>query len=218
MRRDCCLREVVVTGGSTVWMFSLGPTIGSFHETRAQTNTRTCLFFQWICYLYFHASWMNDLDFIAIATPHFVVYYCHTTNGMVRATEIQQVVIVEVPLTIWEEQKQDLQERFWFECPKYVAFVVVLHYQCQARENMQQVPSAGKHVTSDKRGNACSQCQARKYIQPVLCAGKQAREPSRYWFFSWQGFIWQVVERHMEQIQNQHKSGLLHTSYLQIYR
>jgi len=52
------------------------------------------------------------LDFIAIATPHFVVHHCHTADGMVRTTEIQQVVIVEVPLTICEEQKQDLQERF----------------------------------------------------------------------------------------------------------
>lgn len=55
---------------------------------------------------------MNDLDFIAIATPHFVVHHCHTADGMVRATEIQQVVIVEVPLTICKEQKQDLHERF----------------------------------------------------------------------------------------------------------
>ena len=51
---------------------------------------------------------MNDLDFIAIATPHFVVHHCHTANGMVRATEIQQVIIVKVPLTIYKENKTRL--------------------------------------------------------------------------------------------------------------
>ena len=117
-RRGCCLREVVANGGSAVWMFSLGPKIGSFHENKSTDEHARLSFFQWICYLYFHASWMNDLDFIAIAAPHFVVHHCHTTNGMVRATEIQQVVIVEVPLTICKEQKQVLParepSRYWF--------------------------------------------------------------------------------------------------------
>ena len=30
--------------------------------------------------------------------------------------------------------------------------------QCQVRENVQPVPSTGKHVTGAKRGNTCNRC------------------------------------------------------------
>ena len=76
---------------------SVTPKLRGFHENMStHKHERWCF----SCYLYFHTTWMNDLDFITIATPHFVMYHCHTTNGMVRTTEVQQVIIVEVPLAI----------------------------------------------------------------------------------------------------------------------
>lgn len=51
-------------------------------------------------YLYFHAAGMNNLDFIAITTPDFVMNYSHTPNGVMWSAKIKQVIIVKVPLTI----------------------------------------------------------------------------------------------------------------------
>ena len=51
--------------------------------------------------------------------------------------------------------------------------------RCQARENMQRVPSAEKHVTGAKRGKTCNRCQARENMQPVPSAGKHAAGTKR---------------------------------------
>ena len=37
----------------------------------------------------------------------------------------------------------------------------------QAQDNMQPVPSVGKHATGAKRGKSCNRCQARENMQPV---------------------------------------------------
>ena len=52
--------------------------------------------------------------------------------------------------------------------------------QCQARENMQTVPSAGKHANSAKRGKTCQQCQARENMQTVSSAGNHLRFKGAY--------------------------------------
>ena len=44
----------------------------------------------------------------------------------------------------------------------------------RARENLQRVPSAGKHATGAKRGKTCNGCQARENMQPVPSEGKHA--------------------------------------------
>ena len=46
--------------------------------------------------------------------------------------------------------------------------------RCQARENVQLVPSAGKRATGVMRGKTCNQCQARENMQLVPNAGKRA--------------------------------------------
>ena len=51
-------------------------------------------------YLYFHAAGVYNLNFIAVATPHFIMNYSHTTDGVVWPAQIQQMIVVEVPLTI----------------------------------------------------------------------------------------------------------------------
>lgn len=87
-----------VSGSNGKKYFS--PKMRRFHENISIHKYERWCFSR---YLYFHATWMNDLDFITIATPHFVMYHCHTANGMVRTTKIQQVIIIEVPLTIYNE-------------------------------------------------------------------------------------------------------------------
>ena len=47
------------------------------------------------------------------------------------------------------------------------------------RENMQSVPSAGKHAISAKRGKTCNPCQARENMQSVPNAGKHAISAKR---------------------------------------
>ena len=54
-----------------------------------------------------------------------------------------------------------------------------IYNHCQARENMQPLPSAGKHKTTAKRGKTCNHCQARENIQPLPSAGKYTTTAKR---------------------------------------
>ena len=51
--------------------------------------------------------------------------------------------------------------------------------RCQARENRQPVPSAGKLANGAKREKSCNWCQAQENRQPVPSAGKQATGAKR---------------------------------------
>ena len=45
--------------------------------------------------------------------------------------------------------------------------------RCQARENRQPVPSAGKHTTGVKPGKTSNRCKARESTQPVPNTGNK---------------------------------------------
>lgn len=53
-------------------------------------------------YLNGHALWLNDMDFVPVSTPDmFVGYHSHTADGVVGLPQIQQVIVLQVPLTIY---------------------------------------------------------------------------------------------------------------------
>ena len=55
-------------------------------------------------YLYFHSPWIDDLDLVSITAPHKIVNSGHTSNGMVRTSQIQQVIVAQIPTTICKEK------------------------------------------------------------------------------------------------------------------
>jgi hypothetical protein len=57
-----------------------------------------------ISYLYGHALWLNNMDFVPVSAPHmFIGYHSHTADRMVRFSQIQKVIILQVPQTLCKE-------------------------------------------------------------------------------------------------------------------
>lgn len=53
-------------------------------------------------YLNGHALWLNNMDFVPVSTPDmFVSYHSHTPDGVMGLPQIQQVIVLQVPLTIY---------------------------------------------------------------------------------------------------------------------
>lgn len=44
-------------------------------------------------YLYFHGLWLNNIDFVPVATPDLVMYHCHAPDGVVRPAQVQEVIV-----------------------------------------------------------------------------------------------------------------------------
>lgn len=62
-------------------------------------------------YLNGHALWLNDMDFVPVSTPDmFVGYHSHTADGVVGLPQIQQVIVLQVPLTIYAKHTIECQE------------------------------------------------------------------------------------------------------------
>lgn len=51
-------------------------------------------------YLYPHGLGLDDVDLVPVAAPHLVVHHTHTADGVVRPTQVQQVVVGQIPLTV----------------------------------------------------------------------------------------------------------------------
>ena len=47
---------------------------------------------------------MYHLDFVAVSTPYFIMHYRHTAYRVVRPAQIQQMIVVKVPLAIWKKK------------------------------------------------------------------------------------------------------------------
>lgn len=56
-------------------------------------------------YLYPHGFGLDDVDLISVATPHLVMDYRHAADRVMRPPQIQQVVVGQIPLTVWKQQK-----------------------------------------------------------------------------------------------------------------
>ena len=51
-------------------------------------------------HLNLHAFWLNDVNLVLVAAPHFVVDYSHAADGVMRSTEVHEVVVGQIPRTI----------------------------------------------------------------------------------------------------------------------
>lgn len=45
------------------------------------------------------------MDFVLVATPDSIIHNGHAADGMVSVTEVHQVIITEIPLTIYGEKQ-----------------------------------------------------------------------------------------------------------------
>ena len=93
---------------------SLGPTVGNdntkvlhFHALQQKTATRinttqacACIHTHFLSYLNLHCLRLDNMDFVLVATPDSIIHNSHAADGMVSVTEVHQVVITEIPLTI----------------------------------------------------------------------------------------------------------------------
>jgi len=48
-------------------------------------------------YLDFHKQRFDDVDFVSVPAPHAIMHHRHASDCVVRATQIQQVVILQIP-------------------------------------------------------------------------------------------------------------------------
>ena len=78
-----------------------------FGNSNGKENT-DCFVVCCVTYLHLHAPWVYNLDLITVATPHFIMHNTHTAYGVVRPSKIQQVIVVKVPLPIWNEKQHKL--------------------------------------------------------------------------------------------------------------
>lgn len=51
-------------------------------------------------HLYLHALWLNDVDLVLVAAPHFIVDDGHAADGVMRSAEVHEVVVGQIPLAI----------------------------------------------------------------------------------------------------------------------
>lgn len=51
-------------------------------------------------YLYLHCFGLNHKDLVPVAAPDLVMHYSHTADGVVWPSQIQQVVVCQIPLAI----------------------------------------------------------------------------------------------------------------------
>lgn len=62
-------------------------------------------------YLNGHALWLNNMDFVPVSTPDmFVSYHSHTADGVMGLPQIQQVIVLQVPLTIYVKETTECQK------------------------------------------------------------------------------------------------------------
>lgn len=62
-------------------------------------------------YLNGHAFWLNNMDFVPVSTPDmFVSYHSHTADGVMGLPQIQQVIVLQVPLTIYVKETTECQK------------------------------------------------------------------------------------------------------------
>lgn len=65
-----------------------------FHiHTCARTHTQPP-------HLNLHCLGLDDMDFVLIATPDSIIHDSHAADGMVGVTQVHQVIVAEIPLTI----------------------------------------------------------------------------------------------------------------------
>lgn len=58
-----------------------------------------------LSYLNLHCLRLDNMDFVLVATPDSIIDHSHATNGVVSVAKIHQVVITEIPLTIWVKKQ-----------------------------------------------------------------------------------------------------------------
>lgn len=51
-------------------------------------------------HLNLHALGLNDVDLVLVAAPHFIVDHSHAADGVMRAAEVHEVVVRQIPLAI----------------------------------------------------------------------------------------------------------------------
>lgn len=54
-----------------------------------------------LLYLNLHSFGLHHIYLISETTPHLVVHHSHATDGVVRFPQVEQVVVGQIPLPIW---------------------------------------------------------------------------------------------------------------------
>lgn len=70
------------------------------HQTGASQNRRQELGFERTAHLDLHALGLDDVDLVLVAAPHLVVDHGHTADGVMRSTEVHEVIVGQIPLAI----------------------------------------------------------------------------------------------------------------------
>lgn len=88
----------VLTGVGIKWFLRGAETCNANVDDAACLNTQTHL------YLDLHGSGMHHIDLVPVATPHPVVHDRHAADGVMLLPQVQQVVVGQVPLSIWQQK------------------------------------------------------------------------------------------------------------------
>lgn len=88
------------------------PKGSEFHTLQQRTAVRittpqvcACIDTYVLSYLNLHCLRLYNMDFVLVATPDSIIDHSHATDGVVSVAKIHQVVITEIPLTIWGEKQ-----------------------------------------------------------------------------------------------------------------
>lgn len=54
-----------------------------------------------VAHLNLHVLGLDDVDFVLVAAPNLIVDHSHAADGVVRTAEVHEVVVGQIPLTIW---------------------------------------------------------------------------------------------------------------------
>lgn len=74
-----------------------------------------------------HTLWLNDMNLVLVATPHFIVDDGHAADGVMRPAEVHEVIVGQIPLTVWGKNKhfQRLNAFFKTQLVKLIIFILL---------------------------------------------------------------------------------------------
>lgn len=126
--------------------------------TRNYITLMTCL----SC-LYFHSFGLDDVDLVPVAAPHFIMHHRHAADGVMRTTQVQQVVVGQIPLTVYvglhHNTRSSLKGSFLcmvtFNCVEFVTtfFFFFFMYLHKTFRTLQIY-----HITDDRTYSSVEYC------------------------------------------------------------
>lgn len=69
-----------------------------------------------MAHLNLHALGLNDVDFVLVAAPNLIVDHSHAADGVMRPTEVHEVVVGQIPLAICTQKDTNTK----FKTPDYI--------------------------------------------------------------------------------------------------